>query len=138
MLKLMDKKIFFAQKSKAASCTFVITECTKYFNWLNILNVFFLSIKPFGCWVKLHVFCLLFPFSQEYYQSIKQIGSRSGQTTDISSGLIWVQNYCKGYHQTTLASKELEEKNKDSINLINYINKFSLLIHLLLAFFECF
>ena len=38
---------------------------------------------------------------QEYHQSVKQFGSRSGPT-------FWVQTVCIGYQQTTLVStKEL-------------------------------
>ena len=43
-------------------------------------------------------------FFQEYYLSVKQVGSRSGRT--FFSGLIWVQTFCKIYEQTTL-DKEL-------------------------------
>ena len=35
-----------------------------------------------------------------------QFGSRSGQ---VLSGLIWAQTVCKGYQQTTLVDKELDE-----------------------------
>ena len=42
---------------------------------------------------------------QEYRQSFKQIGSRSGAT--FCRGLIWVQTFCECYQQTTLVAKEL-------------------------------
>ena len=41
---------------------------------------------------------LLKKLFQEYYQSVKQLRSRSG--------LIWVQTVCKGYQQKTLGGKE--------------------------------
>ena len=42
-------------------------------------------------------------FFQEYHQSIKQFGSRSGPT--FHWGLIWVQIVCKGYQQMTLIGR---------------------------------
>ena len=48
---------------------------------------------------------------QEYYQSVKQFGSRSGTTKirpDILSGLIWIQTVCKGYQQTTKVATSRE------------------------------
>ena len=60
-------------------------------------------------------------FFQEYHQSVKQFGSRTGQTfcqacqtvwiqnrPDILPGLIWVQTVCKGYQQMTQGGKELD------------------------------
>ena len=43
-------------------------------------------------------------FFQEYYQCVKQFGSRPGRPI---SGLIWIQTICKGCQQATLAGKEL-------------------------------
>ena len=43
-------------------------------------------------------------FFQEYHQSVKQFGSRSGPTCQARSGS---KLFCKSYKQTTLVGKEL-------------------------------
>ena len=45
-------------------------------------------------------------FIQEYHESLKQFGSRSGPTS--CRGLMWVQTVFKGYQQIALAGKELD------------------------------
>ena len=64
--------------------------------------------KLFACWVIFHAFLsyadffqnhFFKKFFQEYHQSVKQFGSRSGLTFWMS-GLIWVQTVFKSYEQT--------------------------------------
>ena len=62
-------------------------------------------------------FCIMFLSSDEFYKKItfstkKSVILPESQTVwtqfrpDILSGLIWIQNVCKGYQQTAPADKE--------------------------------
>ena len=44
---------------------------------------------------------------------LKQFGTRSGHT----SGLIWVQNVCKGYQQTTLVHAQIQKVLSEGVQL---------------------
>ena len=69
-----------------------------------------------ACWVILHAFLLSADvFQNNLFQKILSGISAECQTVwiqirpDESSGLIWVWTVCKGYQQTALAGKELQD-----------------------------
>ena len=60
-------------------------------------------------------------FFQEYHQSVKQFGSRSGPTFCLS-GLICVQTVCEGDQQMTSVGKESMSYDNEIANLTFILN----------------
>ena len=112
---------------------------------MTVLLIFL--IYPFASWVTLHAFChlwIVFNFSfffkkifQEYHQSVKQFGSRSGPTGPTFcpawSGSKLFAKVISRQQKSPLAGKELMQTNwlsnkmKQTLDLIHLCNKINVI-----------